>query len=367
MAKKPNLIIVLLDQFRADKVERLPILDEIKKEGVYFPEMITYAPYTLASVHALLTGIYGNNNGVDAYFNGPNYDKNNCYTLAQHLSDYGFHCQLDTYSKICFPSQGFNYVEEYSEDNDDVISRHLDVLQQVTKKNKYFLFLHYGGIHKPIIDNIVKKHDYDDDKYYSNIAENTKVYDKLIDKTGDYIESLWSYLKENVLDDTIVLFFSDHGGSVGEKWGELCYGVYTYDYTIKTWAIMAGAQTLLPKGTTFTSMIRSVDIVPSILDMYRIKAVPFCKNMNGESILSTNTSRIAFSETAGLSGPHPSPYKPNIHCVRTAQWKLIWNTTTNMKELYDLNSDPYEINNLIGQGISIENSLNRELLKHVKA
>ena len=223
MAKKPNLIIVLLDQFRADKVERLPILDEIKKEGVYFPEMITYAPYTLASVHALLTGIYGNNNGVDAYFNGPNYDKNNCYTLAQHLSDYGFHCQLDTYSKICFPSQGFNYVEEYSEDNDDVISRHLDVLQQVTKKNKYFLFLHYGGIHKPIIDNIVKKHDYDDDKYYSNIAENTKVYDKLIDKTGDYIESLWSYLKEKLLATNDMYIVE------GNDWCDQYFGSCTCD------------------------------------------------------------------------------------------------------------------------------------------
>ena len=78
--KKPNLIVVLLDQFRVDRVNRLPILDQIKKQGVFFPEMITYAPYTLASVHAMLTGLYGYNNGVDSYFGANNYNKNNCYT-----------------------------------------------------------------------------------------------------------------------------------------------------------------------------------------------------------------------------------------------------------------------------------------------
>ena len=75
-------------------------------------------------------------------------------------------------------------------------------------------------------------------------------------------------------------------------------------------------------------MVRSVDLLPTLLDMYRIKAVPFCKIMDGEVINTVDNDRIAFSETAGLSGPHPSPNKPNIHCVRTAEWKFIFNSTS---------------------------------------
>jgi len=365
--RKPNLIVILLDQFRADRVNRLPILAKIRKQGVFFPEMITYAPYTLASVHAILTGIYGYRNGVDAYYGAPKFDKNNCYTLAQHLRDYGFYNKLDTFSKMLFPYQGFHNVGEYSENDDEVISRHMNTLKQMKKYKRFFLFLHYGAIHTYIINNIVKKYDYTDQNFYSNFKENNQIYDNLIDDCGLYVHSLWEYIERSFINDTIVIFMSDHGGSLGEKWGELCYGVFTYDYTLKIWAIMVGAQEKFQKNFIWPSMIRSVDLVPTLLDIYGIKPVPFCKPMDGTVIdLNDTNPRIAFSETAGLSGPYPSPFKPNIHCVRSSGWKLIWNRTTDKKELYNLKSDPNETENLYGQGISQERILDKQLLRYLQ-
>ena len=36
--------------------------------------------------------------------------------------------------------------------------------------------------------------------------------------------------------DSIILIMSDHGVSVGEKFGERAYGAYCYDYTLRNFA-----------------------------------------------------------------------------------------------------------------------------------
>jgi arylsulfatase A-like enzyme len=56
--------------------------------------------------------------------------------------------------------------------------------------------------------------------------------------------------------------------------------------------------------------------------------------------------RLAFTETGGVEGPNPSPDHANVKAVRDGRWKLIYNSTTNHFELYDLETDPSETKNL---------------------
>jgi len=58
------------------------------------------------------------------------------------------------------------------------------------------------------------------------------------------------------------------------------------------------------------------------------------------------------------------PKTPNIKSIRNSKWKLIHNEYDNTKELYDLQNDPNEENNLVGKNFEKENELSKELLKY---
>ena len=67
--KNYNVILILLDGARID---RLPVSYGLKKlvtKGTLFSQMIAAAPYTVASIHSLFTGLYATTNGVNCYNN----------------------------------------------------------------------------------------------------------------------------------------------------------------------------------------------------------------------------------------------------------------------------------------------------------
>lgn len=360
--KRPNIIFILLDQLRPDRLAFFEEFSSLKKNGVFFNQVITYAPYTVASVHALLSGIYGTHNGVDSYYGTLDFDSQNCFTLAQYLKDNGYHTKADVLSKIVLPHQGFDEVIVHDEHKDDLKARHKDLIIRASGKNPFFLFLHYSNIHTGIISEVVAKFTDFDENYFNHPAENQSRYDGLVKDAAVYFQDIMRFCKEhNLIEDTIFVILTDHGCSLGEKPGEKCYGVFTYDYTIVTFACFSYAK-FLPENKEINFLVRSIDIAPTILDILGISSKVGYKKMEGKSLYPMmlgrdQLDREAYIETAGLSGPHPSPYKPNICAYRTKQWKLIYNGATGKKELYDLNADPQENTNLFGEYPQIESSL----------
>ena len=83
---------------------------------------------------------------------------------------------------------------------------------------------------------------------------------------------------------------------------------------------------------------------------------------NGKSM----EEEIAFSETGNPLFEKKPPKEPNTCSVRTSKWKLIYNEHNDTKELYDLEMDKNENNNLINTGLDIEKTLWNELEKCVK-
>ena len=122
-----------------------------------------------------------------------------------------------------------------------------------------------------------------------------------------------------------------------------------------------------PKGLEIGHLVRSIDILPTILEILNLKEKSGYKKIQGKSFLpliyGKNEERIAYSETGGLGGPTPSPEKHNVRSVRTNKWKLIYNETSKKKELYNLENDPREKNNLTGNSQDIEDSLWQEMMK----
>ena len=317
--------------------------------------MITYAPYTLASCHATFTGMYGRKNGVDAYTKSDQYDNKNCISLTEYLSKAGYYTSAYTFSSILMPQNGFNTLKIIPEDEEegDLENHITEINECFNQKDPFFLYLHHGEIHHGIVKDVIKKYSIDDDRYFGekNRKSNVELYKAYTKDAGDYMEKIYESIQKNDPEgNTLLLVMTDHGGSNGEKIGEKAYGTFTYDYSIKIWNYFIWPKMFKP-NTIVDSQVRTIDILPTILDIIK---VPFNKKKklpDGTSMLSLingakENDRLAFSETGGVDGLYPSPDKPNVRCVTDGKWKLIQNITTNKFELYNTNKDPGEMNNL---------------------
>lgn len=367
--KKPNVIMILLDGIRYDALQKVLYFTELKKESAFFPQLITYAPYTLASFHSMFSGMYGGQNGVNGYYKSYSFDKKKCFTLTQYLKEVGYYTEGDFLHENVAPKQGFDKPRVHDEFKDDLIERHSEILTRVKIRKPFFLFLHYTLIHANLVKNVIKKYSDFDKEYFKNKDKNFKNYLGWVKESGDYLEAIIKKIKENGFwDDSLIFVLTDHGASVGDKIGEKVYGVYLYDYTLKCFLYLIGKK--LPKNIEVRGLIRNIDILPTILDILKLKEKENYKKIQGKSILpfiyGEEEERVAYSETGGLSGPTPSPEIHNVQSIRTSKWKLIYNKTNKKKELYNLEQDKEEKNNLIGKEQEIEKYLWEEMQKQSK-
>lgn len=355
MMTRPNVILLTIDMARNDMLDRFPAFARLKAKGALFSGMITYAPYTIASLHATFTGLYGKQTNVNGYFKPVKFDKEHCFTLTQYLKREGYYTYADVIAELTVPKSGFDRFEVHDEHNDNLLERHTQIIQDTAKTcgdKNFFLYLHYSNIHTEVVKNVIRKYDAFDKEYFGKINENMEQYESYVQKACDYLDGIMEAMdRNNLWENTLFIIISDHGCGVGEKPGEKAYGIYTYDYSIKVFSFFIYPK-VFPRGKEILFQVRSVDIVPTILDILRIQPDASYKVLNGKSLLpfisgDERDDRIAFAETGGLEGPHPSPYSPNVKCVRTKKWKLIYNTTTQIKELYDLENDPKELDNCL--------------------
>jgi arylsulfatase A-like enzyme len=361
--KRPNVIMLMIDGVRHDAIEKVQYYEELKKKAVFFPKLICYAPYTIASLNATFSGMYGNLNGVNGYYKALNFDKKNCFTLAQYLKEIGYYTESDMYIDDTIPSQGFDKTRFFGNAGDykgTIAERHCEVLQQIKIKQPFFLFLDYENVHQKYVKNVIKKHSDFDKEYFENIDKNFSQYVGYVRESGDYLKTVLDKIKElGLYDNSIIIIFSDHGCSVGERVGEKVYGAFLYEYTIRTWAYFISNK--FPKNKIIPKLARHIDILPTLLDILKIPHKDEYKKIQGKSLLpfiyGNEEDRVAYSETGGLGGPTPSPEVHNLQSVRTNEWKFIYNKSNKNKELYNLANDNKEKKNLAGKNIEIEEKL----------
>ena len=246
--------------------------------------------------------------------------------------------------------------------------RHIEILQNLNtifqNGQNFFLYLHYSNIHTAIKNEVLNVYGNFSEEFFQNKSSNEIRYANLFKKAEIYLESLLEEISRLSLDDnSIILIMSDHGISVGEKIGERAYGAFCYDYTLRTFSYF-----LIPnyKSKEITQQIRTIDLMPTILDYLEIIPDNNYSNLDGMSLLplikdESLPEPYAFSETGNPLHEKAPPKEPNVKSIRTSKWKLIFNEHNNSKELYNLESDPSENQNLIGTGEDIEKVLWEEL------
>lgn len=208
----------------------------------------------------------------------------------------------------------------------------------------------YHAFYAPITKDFYRKNlsgnaltEFKYQRYMRDYAKVLKSVDDNVGRTLDYLE------KAGLLENTLVVYTSDQGFYMGEHgWFDKRF---MYEESFSTPLVMRLPKGLEAKGD-ITEMVQNIDYAPTFLD---IAGAPIPKDMDGVSLLPL------------LQGKHPKNWRKSLYYhfyeypaehavkrhygVRTADgWKLIhFYNDINTWELYNLNEDPHEMNNLYGK------------------
>ena len=71
-----NLIFITMDGARKDRTLTAKNYSNLISDSLFFSTVVTYAPFTIAAMHAVFSGTYGFKTGVNSYWSNLNFKKN---------------------------------------------------------------------------------------------------------------------------------------------------------------------------------------------------------------------------------------------------------------------------------------------------
>jgi N-acetylglucosamine-6-sulfatase len=171
------------------------------------------------------------------------------------------------------------------------------------------------------------------------------------------------------LDDTIVVFTSDHGYFNGEH-GLSVERRLAYEEAIRI-PLVVRYPRLIDAGTTRDELVLSIDLAPTLLDLAGVHPLD---RMHGRSLAPLLRGEAPDWRTSFLVEYYTDTVFPRVRnmgykAARTERYKYIhYLDLKGMDELYDLESDPYEMQNLISEpsAAPVLRQMKDELLRLLK-
>ncbi len=177
-------------------------------------------------------------------------------------------------------------------------------------------------------------------RYMHDYLSTAVSLDRNIGRLLDFLD------QKNLASNTLVIYLSDQGFYLGEHgWFDKRF---MYEESMKT-PMVARYPGVIKPGTVYNDLVMNIDIAPTALEMAGID-VP--EAIQGKSMLPLFKN----IEKASRDAVYYHYYEWGEHAViphfgvRTKKYKLIrFYQVADKWELYDLNTDPHEMNNLIGK------------------
>ena len=422
---RPNIVFVLVDDLRWDGLGctghpfvQTPHIDRIAREGVLFRNAFVTTPLCSPARASFLTGRYAHAHGVRDNTDNAALS-HRLVTFPKLLQDAGYrtayvgkwHMGTDDSPRpgfdrwVSFRGQGVFGNPPMNIDGKpvqsegymtDLLGGHAaDFLRQ--KHDKPFcLYLAHKAIHGPFTPAERHKNDYSEQpvKRSPNAKDTlagkpalTRILDgqpavrpgggspdqlirdqmRCMRSVDDSVGAVLKALEDTGrLDNTLVLFTSDNG----YFWGEHALGDkrWAYEESVRI-PMLARYPARIRAGSQIQQDVLNIDIAPTMLDLAGVR-VP--REIHGQSmlpLLGQNMPAWRDSFLAEYFQEERNPRVPTWQGVRAGRWKYVHYTQLEaMDELYDLEKDPGEMNNLIGDRAakSVLDKLKGELARILK-
>jgi len=385
---RPNVVLIMLDTLRADRVEAnrggVPVMPNLRAfaEGSrYFTRAISPCTWTRPAVASIFTGLNVDAHGV--YFSAAPGEENSTRsdvlpasveTMAEVLDKAGFATIGIQTNPNLLPEYGFgrgfdDYVSDVDADADTVTSLALKKVRGVT--DPYFLYVHYMDVHNPYEPPeeyralfgpppaLPKSDQYAVDHFMNYFwdhvnfmtgqnderelppmgPEGQEEIHTLYDAEARFMDAELGKLLDHLQsqdENTLFIILSDHGEQLWEH-GGLGHGLTMYEEELRVPLIVRGPG-ISPGRIDET--VSTLEVLPTVADFLGLDRDPFWQAVEG--LQSPKSGEPRFSQTRS------SWESLNIHmeAVVLNNLKLIVDKKTGEVELYDLAADPLERNNL---------------------
>ncbi|MFH1039270.1 MAG: sulfatase [PVC group bacterium] len=385
-----NVILIVIDALRADHLgcygyekETSPHLDALAGRGVLFKNCYTQSTWTKPSVASLLTSLYPSRHGTTLHAQEL---PGELITIAEIVRDKGY----ITYGLVMNPNlkkifnfdQGFDFFDDHlmgdklyygvlrqlgqkppyflrifknrfnTHVRDNALLANTNIIPWLKKYNNqnFFVYIHYMDPHAPF----TPPPPYNEMFPYVKGDKDSRTisrYDGEIRFVDVQINTLIGELKSlKIYDKTLIIITSDHGQAFGEH-GDYGHGKTIYQDQLKV-PLLIKCPGNFYGGRVVEGPVRSIDIVPTILDVLDISSdvpwegvsvLPLIKNEKTKKSCGNIYIEENLDDTFILGG-----------VIKNNEWKYILTEKSELRdvekegreELYNLTQDPEELNNL---------------------
>jgi arylsulfatase A-like enzyme len=362
-----------------------PNIDRLAQDGISFDQAIAQSYWSLPSLVSIFTSKFVCAHQVNTRNKKLGEGEK---TLAEILNSHGyataaFVCGLDTSTEYGL-DKGFDAYDVYSGDDavgslSNMVPRAIRWLNENKNKN-FFLFLHSYDVHPPYKCSDENSFDRD----YKGIINSMRLdystlkringgvlhlegqdislgaedmnhiisrYDDGIRRADRFIGRLIDELKRlKLYDKTIIVLCADHGEELGERGTFNRFGNQNLYQEVIRVPLIIKYPSLQLTGRRIRSLVALVDLTPTLLDLLDIPQDHDLQGVSMVPLIRTDTAlhRYVCSEAS----------KGKWSILRDDGWKLLY--TPQKRELYNINDDPSEGNNLSGRELDVEVSLMKE-------
>jgi arylsulfatase A-like enzyme len=352
--RRPNVLLYVVDALRADALNSTgdpmaltPRLDEFVGDAMVFENAYAPSSWTRTSMASLLTGTLPSRHGTESrtdtlanalptlaeLLQGAGY-RTGFITTNPNVGSFfgfkrGFEDMLELYSRR---TRGFIKASEIITKSDTVTEQAIQWVDSASQP--FFLTILTVDPHVPYsapaayVEAVRPESEPSGFErirflYRAEVALNDHSFGKLID-----------HLREtHLLDETIVIFTSDHGEEFGEHQG-LQHGKTLYEEVLRIPLIIRYPRSRrVAAGTRVARPVQIVDILPTILEL-------------------ADLDRPGALDGVSLLDPSPPESRPSfarlrlgeyqLDSVRHGPWKLIRQVDTGEERMYHLDRDPAE-------------------------
>lgn len=377
-----HVILLTVDTLRKDALGcygndkgLTPFLDSLKNRSILFTKCQASGPYTQASFPGILTSSHFLEYGKTEMLSPKR------TLISEPLKKAGIVCAAFHSNPHMCGFFGWNrgwdkFYDSMEEDVDpkfpyakgNIINEkvaHWLSSRPWESEKSLFLWLHYMDIHEPYVPerkyldmvapsirlsqeemfslfkNVLMKRDVSDP---SKVELLKTLYEAHVREIDDHIKAFFKILEDhNLAKDFTIIINADHGDEFNEH-GGLSHDDKMYAELIDVPLMIYNAESQIEESCDH--LVSNLDIAPTIMDLFSLEPP---EAFEGSSLLPLGSYEETgcFGEALDQRSKKGGDINKDIYYYREKDLKIIYRADSDSWEMYDLNIDPGESDNIV--------------------